>query len=197
MTDKVPRLRRIVWLLAVAALLTIDLAAVAAIYQSGRFYRFQEIPGWAIPVCWIATAALLVLAPRMGWRRTRDRLVPAAILVLALLPVLPLMMMWVVFGSSDSKPVVVAVSTDGRYDAVTHEVDAMIDTLCAVRLRERGGLFSRQTEVWTAPESQRCPKSVSFTGQDTISIIDARGRELTAHFDADRMEVVQLVQPTS
>ncbi|WP_159080293.1 hypothetical protein [Nocardia suismassiliense] len=196
-TERVPWLRRIVWLLAVAALLTTDLAAVPAIYQSDRFYRFQEIPGWALPVCWITTAALLVLAPRMGWRRIRDWLVPAAVLALAVLPVLPLMMIWAILGSSDSKPVVVAVSSDGRYDAVTHDLDAMIDTLCAVRLRERGGLFSRQTDVWTPRESEPCPKHVSFTGKDTISVIDARGRELTAHFDADRMEVAQLVQPTS
>lgn len=51
----------------------------------------------------------------------------------------------------------------------------MIDTLCTVRLRERSGLFSRQTDVWTAPEGQRCPKRVSFTGNNTISIIDTPG----------------------
>ncbi|GAA1624168.1 hypothetical protein [Nocardia ninae] len=183
-----PRLRRIVWLLAIAALLVVDLAAVPAIYLSDRFYRFQEIPGWAAPVCWIVTAVVLVLAPRMGWRRIRDWLVPAGVLALAMTPVLPLMMLWAALGSSDSKPVVVAVSSDGRHDAVTHDVSAMIDTICTVKLRERSGLFSRQIDVWTAPESQPCPKRVSFTGNNTISIIDYYGREITAHFDIDRMQ---------
>ncbi|MFG1797634.1 hypothetical protein [Nocardia sp. NPDC049149] len=82
------------------------------------------------------------------------------------------------------------MSPDGRYEAVTHDVNAVIDTLCGVRLRERNGLFSRQAEVWTAHEGQRCPARVSFTGDNTISIVDARGREITAHFDPDRMQVV-------
>ncbi|GAJ83954.1 hypothetical protein NBRGN_067_00430 [Nocardia brasiliensis NBRC 14402] len=40
--DGVLRRRRIFWLLSVAALLIVDLAAVPAIHRSDRFYRFQE-----------------------------------------------------------------------------------------------------------------------------------------------------------
>ncbi|MFI9404994.1 hypothetical protein [Nocardia sp. NPDC052316] len=191
-----PRRWRIVWLLTVAALLMAALAAVPALYLSERFYRFQEIPLWAPPLCWIATAALLVLVPKLGWRRTRAWLVPAAVLALAVLPVLPLMMLSAI-ASGDSKVVAVEVSSDGRHDAVTQYVDFGIDTLCAVRLRERRGLFSRQTDVWPAREGrgQQCPTQVSFTGNNTISIIDARGLEMTTHFDADRMQVAQLLPP--
>ncbi len=195
--DRVPRRRRIAWLLAVVALLTVDLVAVPVIYQSDRFYRFQEFPAWAVPVCWIATAVLIPLAPRMGWRRTRDWLVPGAVLAVSVVPLVPVMVLALALMSptTNSTPTVVAVSPDGRHEAVRYRAEAMIDTICGVRLRERGGLFSRQTEVW-APESQPCPKRVSFTGNDTISIIDYHGREITARFDADRMEVVQLLQPT-
>ncbi|MFB8282825.1 hypothetical protein [Nocardia colli] len=184
-----PRLRQMVWLLAISALLAAELAAVPAIYLSNRFYRFQEIPAWALPVCWAVTVVLVVLAPRMGWRRVRDRLVPIVVLALAMTPVLPLMMLSAILDSSDSKPVVVAVSSNGRHEVVTHLVNAMIDTNCVVKLRERGGLFSRQTDVWEAPESEPCPKRVSFTGNNTISIIDYYGREITARFDIDRMQV--------
>lgn len=196
-TDRVPRLWRIAWLLAVSALVVTALAAAPAIWSSGRFYRFQDVPVWAFPVCLLGLAALVVLGPRMGWRRTRDWLVPAAVLVLAVVPLVPLTMLWAAFDSDDRKTVAVEVSADGGHEAVTHYVDAMIDTLCAVRLRERGGLFSRQTDVWIAPEGQRCPQRVSFAGNNTISIIDARGREITAHFDAERMQVTQLVRPPS
>ncbi|WP_107655767.1 hypothetical protein [Nocardia suismassiliense] len=196
MADRVPRRWRIVWVLTVAALSTAGLAAMPAIHVSNRFYRFEAVPVWVPLVCWIATAALFVRAPRMGWRR-RTWLVPAAVLALAAVPLVPLAMLYVAFGSDEQKIVAVEVSADGRHEAVTHYVNAMIDTLCAVRLRERGGLFSRQTSVWTAPEGQRCPTQVSFPGNDTISIIDARGREITAHFDADRMQVAPLLRPPS
>ncbi|MGX1762891.1 hypothetical protein ACWIG5_39375, partial [Streptomyces lydicus] len=147
-TDRVPRWRRIVWPLAVAALLTVDLAAVPMLYQSGRFYRFQEVPAWAVPLCWTATAVLIFLASRMGWRRTRDRLVPTAVLALAVLPLLPLMLIGLLLTAytspGGSTPRVLAVSSDGRYDAITYRADFMIDTICGITLRERGGLFSRQ-----------------------------------------------------
>ncbi|MEU8895633.1 hypothetical protein AB0C65_07235 [Nocardia sp. NPDC048505] len=191
------RRRRIGWLLSIAALLIVDLAGVPVIYLSDRFYRFQEFPAWVMPVCWIATAVLVLLASRMGWRRARDRLVPTAVLMLSVLPLAPLMMLWLIMSPSDSTPVVVAVSSDGRHEVVRYRAEAMIDTLCGVRLRERGGLFSRQTDVWQAPESQPCPTRVSFTGNDTISIIDYDGREITAHFDAGRMKVTQLLPSTS
>ncbi|MGW4849545.1 hypothetical protein [Nocardia brasiliensis] len=198
--DTVPRRRRIAWLLAVVALLIVDLVAVPAIYQSDRFYRFQEFPVWAVPVCWIATAVLVPFAPRMGWRRTRDWLVPSSVLAVSVVPLVPVMPLVLAFAlmipTTGSTPTVVAVSPDGRQEAVIYHAEAMIDTICGVRLRERGGLFSRQTDVWS-PESQPCPKRVSFTGNDTISIIDYNGREITARFDADRMKVVQLLQPTS
>ncbi|MEV0758859.1 hypothetical protein [Nocardia sp. NPDC050435] len=178
-------------------LLIVDLAGVPVIYLSDRFYRFQEFPAWAMPMCWIATAVLVLLASRIGWRRAQDRLVPAGILMLSVLPLAPLMLWWLLLNPSDRSPVVVAVSSDGRHEVVRYRTEAMIDTLCGVRLRERGGLFSRQTDVWQAPESQPCPKRVSFTGNDTISIIDYYGREITAHFDAGRMKVTQLLQATS
>ncbi|WP_338762896.1 hypothetical protein V7968_36220 [Nocardia vulneris] len=198
---RVSRRRRIVWVLSVAALLIVDLAAVPVIQQSDRFYRFQVFPVWAAPVCWIATAVLVCLASRMGWRRTRDWLVPTVVLTLSVLPLLPLvllsLLLWPLAGSNDSRHVVVAVSPDGRHEVVRYRADAMIDTICGVRLRERGGLFSRQTDLWEAPESQPCPKRVSFTGRGTVSIIDYNGREITAHFDADRMKVTQVLRPTS
>ncbi|WP_433575457.1 hypothetical protein [Nocardia brasiliensis] len=190
--DRVPRRRRIIWLLSVAALLIVDVAAVPVTYLSDRFYRFQEFPAWAVPVCWIATAVLVFLASRMGWRRTWDRLVPAIVLALSVLPLLPLMMLSLLLrpytSPSARTPPVVAVSPDGRHEAVTYRASAMIDTICGVRVRERLGLFSRQTDVWEAPESQPCPKRVSFTGDGTIRIIDYYGQELTAHFDPDRMK---------
>ncbi|WP_228835788.1 hypothetical protein [Nocardia brasiliensis] len=191
--DRVPRRRRIAWVLAVAVLLTVDVVAVPVIYLSGRFYRLQEFLAWAVPVCWIATGVLVFLASRMGWRRTRDWLVPTAVLALSVLALLPLMLLWLLFAAFmnpvDSTPKVVAVSSDGRLEAVTYRAEAMIDTICGITLRERVGLFSRQTDVWEAPESQPCPKRVSFTGNDTISIIDYYGREIKVRFDADRMKV--------
>ncbi|WP_280430364.1 hypothetical protein [Nocardia brasiliensis] len=190
--DRAPRRRRIGWLFSVAALLTVDVAAVPVIYLSDRFYRFQEVPAWAVLVCWIATAVLVFLAPRMGWRSAWDRLVPAIVLTLSVLPLLPLMALSLLLlphtNPSNRTPPVVAVSPDGRHEAVTYRASAMIDTICGVRVRERGGLFSRQTDVWEAPESQPCPQHVSFTGNGTITIIDYYGRKLTAHFDADRMK---------
>ncbi|MFC9435724.1 hypothetical protein [Nocardia sp. NPDC057030] len=190
-----PRRQLIAWLLAVAALLVAAPTAVLAIYHSNRFYRLQVVPGWVPLVCLIATAALLVLSSRKGWRRTWVWFVAAAVLASELVPVLGLTMAWAAFGSDDRAVVTVAISADGRHDVVTHNVNAVIDTLCGVRLRERDGLFGRQAEVWTAPEGERCPKSVSFTGNTTIRIVDARGREITVHFDADRMQLTQLVPP--
>ncbi|ASF11177.1 hypothetical protein NBRGN_070_00730 [Nocardia brasiliensis NBRC 14402] len=195
--DRRLRLRRIAWLLAVAALAVAALAAVPAIWWSDRFYRFQHVPLWALPVCLLGLASLVRLAPKSGWQRGWARVVPAALLTLAILPLVPVTMLWAAFGSEDENPVVVAVSPDGRHEARTHDVDAMIDTLCGVELRERGGLFSRRIPVWTAPEGQRCPQRVSFTGSDTITIIDARGKEITAHFDARRLQVTELVSPPS
>ncbi len=193
--DKAWRRRRALWLLAVVALVVAALAAAPAVAMSNRFYRFQAIPGWGALMCGIATAALLFYAPKLGWQRTWSWLVPAGVLTLVMVPLVPFVMLAKALGSDDDGSVVVAVSSDGRHDAVTHYVNAMIDTLCAVRVREHTGLFSRQTSVWTAPEGQRCPRSVSFTGADTISIIDARGREITAHFDADRMQRAQPLPP--
>ncbi len=178
-------------------LLAAALVASAAILLAHRFYRMQVVSGFVPLMCWIVTVALLVHAAKTGRWRTWTWFVPAAVLALEMVPLVPLMMLLAIFGSSDGKVVVVGVSPDGRYEAVTHDVNAVIDTLCGVRLRERDGLFSRQTRVWTAAEGQRCPRRVSFTETNTISIIDARGREITAHFDPDRLEVAQVLEPPS
>ncbi|MEV6276824.1 hypothetical protein [Nocardia sp. NPDC051832] len=195
--DRAVRRWRIAWLVTVAALLVAAPAAVLAIYVSDRFYRLQEIPFLSPMVCWLATGALIVYAPRWGWPRLRARLVPAVVLAFEVVPLLPLMLLWAAFAPGPSAVVAVEVSSDGRHEVVTHYVKDVIDTLCAVRLRERVGVFSRQTSVWTGVEGERCPQRVSFIGDDRISILDGRGREITARFDAGRMQLGQLVRQSS
>ncbi|MFI6865482.1 hypothetical protein [Nocardia sp. NPDC050406] len=195
-TDR-SRRGRIAWLFAVAALAVTAIAAVPAIAWADRFYRLRDVAVWALPVCVLGFAALIVLAPRLGWRRAWAWLAPAAVLALAVIPLVVVTMAWAALGSDDGQTVAVEASSDGRHEAVTLHVSDAVDTLCAVRLRERGGLFSRQTKVWTAPEGQRCPQRVSFAANNTIVIVDARGREITAEFDTREMRVTQLVAPPS
>ncbi|WP_135236591.1 hypothetical protein [Nocardia sp. CS682] len=186
-TDRVRRRQRIIWMVAVLALFAVGVAAGPAWFQSDRFYRFDWVPVWAPAACWTAAVLLLAVA-RVGPRRSPGQLAVAATLGLVLVPVWAVSMFVHSFVAEESKVVAVAVSPDGSHEVVTesHKIYNHPPG-CRVLLRERDGLFSRQTTVWNEDE---CPQRVSFTGDATISLTKpGSGKVETTTFDPQQMQV--------
>ncbi|MEU8899444.1 hypothetical protein [Nocardia sp. NPDC048505] len=179
------------WQAATLVLSVLGVAAVAAWWHSDRFYQFAWIPSWALPLCW--TGALITLAfhaapPRHRW----VRLILVAVWASATMICWGAALVLERYFAEDRKVVSVEVSPDGRFEAVL-ESFWTIDTRCRIMLRERGGPFSRQALVWEVFNGP-CEARASFTGGDTISVMESSGGPpLTTTFDADRMQVAEVL----
>ncbi|MFI7002498.1 hypothetical protein [Nocardia sp. NPDC050175] len=189
-TDRVLRRQRIIRISAVLALFVAGIAAVPAWFLSGRFYRFDWIPVWALAACWTAAVVLLVL-PWLGRRGTPGWVALAIALGVVMMPVWGVSMFVTSLVAEDSEVVAIEVSSGGRHEVVTESYKIYNNPPgCRVLLRERGGLFSRQATVWN---EDVCPQRVFFTGDTTISLTQpGSGKLKTTTFDADPMEVAQI-----
>ncbi|WP_232850788.1 hypothetical protein [Nocardia acididurans] len=166
------------------------LGVAVAVAKSDRYYRFDWIPAWLMPLCWTGAIVVLVLGPAVCGDRQRVWVSFAALLGLVTIP-LWVLTMFALMWDDGSREVKVTVSADGRHELVTEYFHNTIDPSCRVWLRERDGLFARQTLVWKRIEAN-CPTSVEFWDDSTIGITEYAKREpFKTTFDADRMEVAK------
>ncbi|WP_280466373.1 hypothetical protein [Nocardia brasiliensis] len=200
-TDRAFRLRQIGWALTVVALFTAGAAAWFVAASTPRFYRVDVVPTWvsimSLPLCWTLGWGLysnfaLKLFPCKQWLRLT---IGAALVLVALIS-------WPIsialssaapsrFGTDKA----VEVSPDGRYELVTQSFSDGFEPCCRVLLRERDGLFSRQTLVWERIEGN-CPVRAYFPDNNTIGITEWKGgAPMTTAFDQDRLEVAQTLPP--
>ncbi|WP_280429358.1 hypothetical protein [Nocardia brasiliensis] len=159
-----------------------------------RFFRFDVIPLAVAPLLWTAAVVLFVVFPprrpaylKWMWRTS------AAVLTLITVPVWVWTALVMSLSPHTGKTAMVEVSPDGRHEAVAVSYSAF-DSGCRVWLRERGGLFSRQSLVWEETEGY-CPVRVSFSDDTTISVTDSSGRRtMTTTFDPERTQVDALLR---
>ncbi|MGW4849004.1 hypothetical protein [Nocardia brasiliensis] len=151
----------------------------------------------ALPLCWtlgwgLYSNSALKLFPSKQWLR---RTIGAALVLVALISWPISIALSSIVPSRFGTDKGVEVSPDGRYELVTQSFSDGFEPCCRVLLRERNGLFSRQTLVWERIEGN-CPVRVYFPDDNTISITEwKRGAPMTTAFDRDRLEVAQTLPP--
>lgn len=189
--NRAPRARR-VWSVAVAVLLAAVLVLTAIGYIPDRFYRLQAVPDYALPATLGAVAVLYAaLAPWLS--RLRAWLwVPLATALVSLAALLSVTVAFLTGWTDETPTGTTAVSPDGRYEAVEFEFLNVIDPSCRVIVRERGGLLSRQVEVWRQIDAP-CPARIEFVEETRLRIVEAEvpGRDsppsVTVSIDPETM----------
>ncbi|MFI6217813.1 hypothetical protein ACIBCD_37900 [Nocardia brasiliensis] len=200
-TDRAFRLRQIGWALAVVALFAAGVAAWFTATSPPRFYRVDRVPTtvfvMALPLCWTLGWGLysnfaLRLFPCRQWLRLT---IGVALVLVALISWPISIVLSSAAGSRFGTIRAVETSPDGRYELVSQSFSDGFEPCCRVLLRERNGLFSRQTLAWERIEGN-CPVRVYFPDNNTISITEWKdGAPMTTTFDRDRMEVAQTLPP--
>lgn len=189
------------WSLTVWALFVAGFSLVAVLAAADRFYRFEAVPLFAVPVCWTAGAVLYTaLAPWLSRVRTWLWVSLAAVLMLLTTFVWPLGMLAQAW-AGERRIEATEVSPNGRHEAVAEWFPSMIDPSCRVLLRERGGPLSRQLEIWERIDAP-CPERIEFVGTGGVRITERQvpGRDpvepITVTFDPDTMTTDRITEGT-